>query len=324
MALSVKRIGRVQVEFRQLRHFVTLAEELHFGRAAKRLSMTQPPLSLSIHHLEERWGIKLFDRNSKRVVLTPVGAAMLQKARELLLYAQQTQEYADRLAQGKGGNLQIGFSAAMLLYRGLASVFADFATAHPEIDLSLREASSQEQRDLVYAGRLDAGFVNLPHAPQELESVLMVEEYMMACLPGRHPLSRKATIALSELRDEPFVLMAERAARPTYLHAMAMCDAAGFHPKVALEVVSMLSIVALVAHGFGVAVLPESMRQAGIPGAKFVRLKGMRPQPTVYLVWHRNRIAAGLLALIKAVQDASICSRLSPKDRDTLRSRVLR
>ena len=304
------------MELRQLKHFVVLAEELHFGRAARRLHMTQPPLSLSIGQLEARLGFKLFTRDSKRVALTPAGSAFLVKARELLLHLEQTHEFGQMLASGRAGQLEIGFSSATLLYRGLASILADFTAANPDVHLALREASSQDQCDLVRAGRLDAGFVNFSSPPPGLEGMVMMEEHFMACLPASHPvlknLGARAGIAIEALRDEDFVLISEKAARAYRNHVIALCDAAGFQPRVTLDVVSLLSVVALVAHGMGVSIVPESMSRAGIPGARFVRIRGSQLQPSVHMVWNRERQPTGLTALIDTVQQ-SVKARRAPR-----------
>lgn len=292
------------MELRQLKHFVTLADELHFGRAAKRLHITQPPLSLSINQLETRIGFKLFDRDSKRVALTPAGAAFLPKARDLLKHLEQTHEFAQMLASGRAGRLEIGFTAGTLLYRGLASILADFTAANPDIQLSLREASSQDQCDLVRAGRLDAGFVNFSSPPPGLEGLIMMEEHFVACVPDSHRLAGKASISIDELRNEDFVMISEKAAHAYRNHVIALCDAAGFQPRITLDVVSLLSVVALVAHGLGVTILPESMSRSRLPGARFIRLRGSRLQASVHMVWNHERQPPGLTALIHTVQQS--------------------
>lgn len=297
------------MELRQLKHFVTVAEELHFGRAARRLFMTQPPLSLSINQLEVRLGFKLFERDSKRVALTPAGAAFLPKARELLQHLEQTHEFAQMLAGGRTGRLEIGFTAGTLMYRGLASILASFTAANPDVQLNLREASSQDQCDLVRAGRLDAGFVNFSSPPPGLEGIVMMEEHFVACVPQTHRLAKKTAIDIAELRDEDFVVISEKAARAYRNHVIALCDAAGFQPRITLDVVSLLSVVALVAHGMGVTVLPETMSRAGLPGARFIRLRGAKLQPSVFMVWNRDRQPPGLAALVHTVQQSFKASR---------------
>ena len=176
------------MEFRHLRYFLALAEELHFGRAAQRLSISQPPLSLNIQQLEASVGAQLFTRNSRGVQLTAAGQAFVPAARALLAQAGAAAREAREVAQGQAGELQIGF-AGTLLYCGLPQVLQRFQDSHPRLRLVLRELSSSEQLSELVRDRLDVGFVHTPRVPPGFEQVLVASQTLVACLPQAHPLA---------------------------------------------------------------------------------------------------------------------------------------
>ncbi|MDO9293047.1 MAG: LysR family transcriptional regulator, partial [Hydrogenophaga sp.] len=171
------------MEFRHLRCFTVLAEELHFGRAAQRLAMTQPPLSMNIQQLESDVGARLFERNSRGVALTAAGLAFLPRAQALLEQAALAAREARDVGQGLVGQLQIGF-AGTVLYRGLPQVLRDFAAAHPKLRLALRELSSSEQLVELVHDRLDLGFVHTTRVPAGFSQILVSSQPFMACLPS--------------------------------------------------------------------------------------------------------------------------------------------
>ena len=290
-----------ELDLKLLRFFVVLAEELHFGRAARRLHLTQPPVSKAIKQLEQNLGIKLFDRDSKHVVLTPVGQAMLAKAKETLLHARNTAAFARSIAAGQSGRISVGFTAVML-YRGLGRVMDRFIIDFPEIEVGFTETVSQRQIELVRSGSLDAGFINSPLAPSGIESLKVCHEHYVACLPVRHPLARSRQLSLSALQNEPFLVFEREASLAFHDHMMAMCAAAGFQPLTRQYSGQILTLVALVAAGFGVTVVPESVRNAGMKGVAFVPIAGSGAQPAAFLIWHANRSTPGLLSFINTVR----------------------
>ena len=289
------------MELRQLRHFVVLAEEMHFGRAAKRLFMTQPALSNSLMRLEEEMQVRLFERDSKAMSITVVGRAMLQRAQEIVSLTEKLEQFGRSMAAGRAGMIEIGFTGT-LLYRGLADILNRFSAAFPEIDLSVREISSQVQIDMLRSGRLDAAFINSPVPPAGLSSLALFEERFVACLPDRHPLAGKRQIDVKELRDDVFVMFSRDPSPAYYDHVMSICAAAGFQPKVRIGAGQVLSIVALVASGLGVSLVPESVAKAGIAGAAYVPLRGVERQPSAFLTWNAQRDVPGLEALIDTVR----------------------
>ena len=256
------------MEFRHLRCFTVLAEELHFGRAAQRLAMTQPPLSMNIQQLEASVGAQLFTRNSRGVALTAAGQAFLPAARALLDGANEAARQARDVAQGLAGQLQIGFAGAVL-YRGLPQMLQAFGQAHPGLRLVLRELSSSEQLiDLVH-DRLDVGFVHTTRVPKGFSQILVSSQPFMACLPAHHPAAQAQSLSLDRLQGEPFAIVSRAVSADYHDRILAACADAGYEPEVRLELQHWLSVVSVIGQGLGVGLVPAALAQAGLPGVVF-------------------------------------------------------
>lgn len=289
------------MELRQLRHFVILAEEMHFGRAAARLFITQPALSTSVMRLEEGMQVRLFERDSKAVSMTLVGRTMLARAKEIVSLADKLEHFGRAVAAGRAGVVEVGFTGT-LLFRGLAPLLKSFRDSFPQIELSVRELTSQVQVDMLRTGRLDAAFVSTPVPPAGLASFVLFEERFVACLPERHPLAGKRQVDVRQLRDEEFVMLSRDASPAYYDHIVAIGAAAGFQPNVSMVAAHVPSVVALVASGIGVSLMPESVGKLGIPGAVFVPLRGVGRAATAFMAWNPQRDVPGLQSLIDTVQ----------------------
>lgn len=289
------------MELRQLRHFVMLAEEVHFGRAAKRLFITQPALSTSVMRLEEEMGVRLFERDSKAVSTTVIGRAVLARAREIVSLSDKLEHFGRAMAAGRAGFLEVGFTGT-LLFRGLADIFTGFRNSFPEIELSMRELTTRTQLELLRDGRIDAAFVASPLPPAGLASFALFEDRFVACLSERHPLAHKRQLDVRQLRDELFVMLARDVSPAYYDHIMGICAEAGFQPSTRIAAAQSTSIVALVAAGQGVSLMPESVSKAGIRGAVFVPLRGVGRQPSSFMAWNPQRDVPGLKSLIEVVK----------------------
>lgn len=290
------------MEFRHLRYFLVLAEELHFGRAARRLSISQPPLSLNIQQLEASIGAKLFTRSSKQVALTAAGLAFVPAARALLDQAAQAAGHARDVGQGMAGSLAIGFSGTML-YSGLPTILERFQAEHPLLRLTLKELSSSEQLVELAHDRLDLGFVHTTRVPPELSQILVSSQAFICCLPAGHALARKRSLSLSALQGEPFAVVS-RAVSPDYHERiLAICTEAGFYPEMRYELRHWLSVVSLVSQGMGVALVPAALRQSAMAGAAFVPLDAATTPYDTHCLWKRARGGhAALAAFVKAVR----------------------
>lgn len=292
------------MEFRHLRCFTVLAEELHFGRAAQRLSMTQPPLSLNIQQLEASVGARLFERNSRGVSLTAAGDAFLPRATALLEQAAQAAREARDVGQGLAGQLQIGF-AGTVLYRGLPQVLREFAAAHPKLRLALLELSSSEQLVELVHDRLDLGFVHTTRVPAGFSQILVSSQPFMACLPAKHPLAGESRLSLDQLNGNPFAIVM-RAVSPDYHdRILGACADAGFEPALAFGLRHWLSVVSVIAQGLGVGLVPAALQQAGLPGVAFVPLaQPLQPYDT-HCLWRTGRDQSALGAFLAAVRQAA-------------------
>ena len=292
------------MEFRHLRCFTVLAEELHFGRAAQRLAMTQPPLSLNVQQLEASVGARLFERNSRGVALTAAGLAFLPRAQALLEQAAMAAREARDVGQGLAGQLHIGF-AGTVLYRGLPQVLRAFGSAHPRQRLVLRELSSSEQLVELVHDRLDLGFVHTTRVPAGFSQILVSSQPFMACLPAGHALAAQAVLPLERLKGEAFAVVM-RAVSPDYHdRILAACADAGFEPALHFELRHWLSVVSVIAQGLGVALVPAALQQAGLPGVVFVPLAQPLAPYDTHCLWRTGRDEAALGAFLATVRAAA-------------------
>ena len=302
------------MELRHLRYFVVLAEELHFGRAARRLAISQPPLSVAIRQLEASVAAQLFERNSKEVRLTPAGQALQVSARRLLQQAEEAAAEARDESQGSAGRLRIGFVGAML-YRGLPQALARFRAAHPAVRITLAELNSGEQMTELLHDRMDIGFVHTSRMPAELRHVLLLSEPFVACLPAGHRLARRRAVSLADLRDEPFVLFSRNASPDYHERILSICADAGFRPEVRHEVRHWLSVVSLVSQGLGVALVPDAMRHAALRGAVFRPLEEDVARSDAYGVWRDGPGNVLIQGFLQAMQAGSPGAPAAASDR---------
>lgn len=300
------------MELRHLRYFVVLAEELHFGRAARRLAITQPPLSFNVRRLEEDLGVRLFERDSKRVVLTPAGEAFLREARHILDQADRARDLARAVAGGRIGQLEVGFTGSMV-YRGVPEMVSAFSARHPGIEVTLRELSTVEQVDALVHGRLDAGFVNAIAVPAGLAGEALVEEPFVCCIPATHALAGARSIALERLAREPFVMFARDVSPANYDNVMSVCAAAGFHPDTRFAARQWLTIAALVANGLGVALVPQSIARTQVAGARFVPIRDEHARSNAYFLWNPRRDVPGLASFVDTVRATLRGRRMDPR-----------
>jgi DNA-binding transcriptional LysR family regulator len=271
------------MELRHLRYFVAVAEELHFGRAAERLFIAQPPLSQQIQQLERELGVSLFQRTSRRVQLTPAGEAFLPEARQVLSGLETAATVARRAARGETGWLGIGF-AASATYDLLPSVLHDFRERFPEIALSLRELNAAEQALALHDRSIHVGFAR-PYVEQpEMRVEAVLREPFLVALPESHPLARQSDLALSQLANAPFVSFPEQPL-PSYAEVVrTVCEAAGFTPHVVQEVREMQTAISLVAAGLGIALLPASVQHLHRDGVVYCPLREPAPRTELAVV----------------------------------------
>lgn len=286
-----------------LRYFVVLAEELHYGRAAQRLAITQPPLSAAIQQLESELGVRLLDRNPKRVQLTAAGSAFLVEARQVLAGVARAAETARAVAGGLRGRLEVGVTGSMA-YRDVPRIVRAFQQRLPGIELTLRELSTVEQLDALQRGQLHAGFVNAATVPAPLAALALPAETLVACLPAGHPLAGEALLDLRALADEAFVMFTRDVAPAHHDHVVATFSRAGIHPRMVHATRQWLTVVALVAGGLGVALVPASVARSGAAGVRFVPLAQPATLGVGLLAWSAAPGADGGAVLASFVETA--------------------
>jgi DNA-binding transcriptional LysR family regulator len=295
------------MEFRHLRYFLMLAEELHFGRAAQRLAISQPPLSLNIQQLEASVGAQLFTRNSRGVQLTAAGQAFVPAARALLAQAGAAAREARDVAEGQSGQLQIGFAGTML-YCGLPQILSRFQASHPRLRLVLRELSSTEQLSELLRDRLDVGFVHTPRVPPGFEHILVTSQPLVACLPARHPLAGAASLRLAQLQGQELVVVSRTVSPDYHERILQCCEHAGWLPQVVHELRHWLSVVSLVSQGQGAALVPQALAQSAMAGAVFVPLQDVDVRYDTRCLWRSERDQTALKDFVQAVRSEAVSS----------------
>ena len=295
----------MNLELRQLRHFVTVAEELHFGRAAERLHMTQPPLSQSIAGLEELLGAALFLRNRRQVALTAAGSALLPEARRLLGDASALPGLVRRAAEGRAGRLTLAF-VSTADYSVLPAILQRYRAAFPDVQLVLREATSDVQAEELLDGRIDAGFV-IPPLPEQAGTALdyrkVLEEPLILCAPaGLDALAGSGPVRRRDLPPLPLVIF-PRAAAPALYDAILSCfRAAGITPVIGQEALQMQTIVSLVSGGMGLALVPQSVSNLMRAGVEYRALVDPTPLAETGLAWRRDSAAPVLRGFLDLIE----------------------
>ncbi len=274
------------IDLRPLRQFVAVAEELHFGRAAERLAMTQPPLTLAVQSLERQLGVALFDRRHRAVALTAAGRVLLEEARRLLAAAQALPQAVQRAARGESGTLRLAFVSS-IAYGALPQWLRAYRESHPGIVLHLREATLDVQIAAFYAGEIDAGFVlHAPAAqPAGLTAMAVLSEPLWLALPEGHRAATRKTVRVADLAATPLVIF-PRGVSPTLYDAIFAAQAErGWTPAVAQEAIQMQTLVSLVSAGIGAAWVPQTVTRLQRPGVVYRRLAGAAVMAQTSLVW---------------------------------------
>lgn len=275
-------------ELRRLRYFLTVAEELHFGRAATRLHMTQPPLSMQIRQLEEEVGTELFVRGQRPLRLTAAGEDLVRHAREILSHVGQALESVRQTGEGAMGRLNIAFTSASVL--SLAPrLIGTYRRRFPEVRLELREMVTDEQIEAIGSGHVNAGILRTHVALESLQSRLIHEERLMLALPRDHALADRSSVSFSDLANEPMVSFSRQHAG--YFHRLiaGLYQQHSMTPYIVQEATQLYTVIALVAAGVGIAIVPASAERIYI---EHVVLRDFdasdMPTAQFFLAWRRD------------------------------------
>ena len=287
-----------QFELRQLRCFVAAAEELHFGRAAARMNMTQPPLSRQIQLLEHVLGVKLLDRTSRTVKLTPAGRVFLLEARRILRLTESAALATRRIASGEAGTIALGFTAASG-YSFLPRLLLQRASGAPNIDVALKEMVSAEQIEALTTGRIDVGLLRPPITRSEFTTLKVSSEPLVAALPFGDPRLAKAQLTLADFDAAPLVMYAPDGAG--YFHDMlvALFEAADITPITIQSLSQIHSILALVRSGLGAALVPEAAMSLHFDDVHFRPVTTVPAAPVeLYAAWRSDNDNPALAAFL--------------------------
>ena len=255
-----------EIELRHLRYFLAVVETLHFSKAAERLGMAQPPLSQQIKRLEQLIGHRLFDRTTRGVHLTLAGQLLAERARSTLDRVQDDLAQVRRLGRGEAGTLTVGFSGSVM-FTALPAAIESYRRLYPKVELRLREVVTSAQIPALLDGTLDLAFMRDGDGAEGILMSTLLKEHYVAVLPQSHPLARKRSLRVADLRNEPFVFFARRMGLLAFDRTMACCEVSGFRPKIVQEAPQWPTLVRLVGAGLGVSLAPACVSTVTIPGA---------------------------------------------------------
>lgn len=291
------------MELRHLRYFIAVAEELHFGRAAERLGISQPPLSQQIQALEEEIGARLFERTNRRVELTDAGRLFLDESRQVLAQVDKAVLLARRAHLGELGELKIGFTSSAPFTSTIPSSIHAFRKAYPDVHLDLQEMSSRQVLKALLEESLQVGVIRPLALPDAVHWVELFREPLVAVLRADHPLAAGSEdgLAIAALAEEPFVFFPRSYGTGLYDQVIALTRQAGFSPRIAQEASEAMTIIGLVSAGLGVSILPASFRRTRVDGVVYRALSDPEATTAVWLVRRQNEGSPLALSFIDLV-----------------------
>jgi DNA-binding transcriptional LysR family regulator len=281
----------LQVE--ELHSFVVLADELHFGRASKRLFVSQPALSKQIRRLEEKVGGALFTRTRRKVEITEAGRVLLAGADKVLREDEAALSLAKEAVLGRAGTLRIGFGIASVS-EILPRTILRFRKTYSQVELKMRDMSTPAQIAALVEGSIDIGIVRLPIAHTELDSLPLFHEQLVVATSGS--LSYNSRQGLAALRNQPFVFFPRATSATLHDHVLGLCRGAGFSPTIVQEASELFTILNLVRAGLGVSLVPSAARRMGVPGVRFHDLGLPEAKWRIGIAWNRLSDKAELIS----------------------------
>lgn len=292
------------MELRQLRYFVALAEELHFGKAAARLDIAQPALTQQIKALERAVGATLFNRTKRSVALSTAGQLMLEEARQLLRHADRTRAIAVQAGRGELGIVEIGFVGSATFSGVLASAILSFRQTRPQVDLRLYEMGIAQQLIQLDERKLDVGFVRPPvrNCPAGVVIETVTTEDIILAINEHHPFATRDPLYVRDLKDELFIVPSLQPGTGFFAHSEAVWNAAGFTPRVSQRATQLSTICSLVAAGLGVALLPGSLRRVMMANVVYRTLADVTQRSPMAVAFRRNELSPAVKAFIADIR----------------------
>lgn len=291
-----------QIELRQIKYFLAVAEDLHFRKAAERLFISQPGLSKQIKSMENGLGIRLFERHNRKVELTQAGLYLKEEFARYFKSLDYVLQHAKQLNDGLSGELRFGYVGSAM-QQVIPELLLAFRKKYPRILFSLKEMDNQSQIDSLLSHDIDIGFVRLDRIPRGLEAWTVINECFCLVLPASHPINDQNFKDLSQLKEASFILFDPRYSPSYYQKVMQIFSDHNFSPIVSHNTIHAGSIYKLVENNFGVSLVPKSLRSPHWSGVKFVELNNIPQRTELSAIWNsnnRNPILDHVLELIKS------------------------
>jgi DNA-binding transcriptional LysR family regulator len=285
------------MELRHLHYFKVLAEELHFRKASEKLHIAQPALSRQIKELESELDVKLFDRNRRKVLLTPAGKYLYTKTNSWFKQIEEAKREAKKIQNMEVGNIRIGYVASAM-HSVLPSFLVKIKKQHPQLQLSLAEMTTNDQLESIHNGSLEFGFVRCPIDDTLVSQKTVFKENFALVLPAKHPLANKKITTLSVLKNESFIFFPRHYNPGYYDKTISMCYQAGFSPNIQYEGVGSYTLLQMVASGLGVTILPFSIAKAFDERVKCAELKFIKEKPELAIIYDGKRLSPALQKLL--------------------------
>ncbi|MGL5942427.1 MAG: LysR family transcriptional regulator [Waterburya sp.] len=288
------------MELRHLKYFVAVAEELHFGRAAAKVQITQPVISDQIRRLEAELGVKLFFRTKRTVELTEPGKIFFKEAKQILQRVEKAVSIVQKADRGELGSLIIGYTGPAL-YTLLPKIIRSFRDRYPQVELVLKEICTNEQVEALNAADIEVGFLH-PPVDGDFEFISIMTEKMVLALPENHPLATLTKVPISKLSDQSFILFPQQEGPHLYSRILLLCQQAGFCPKVVQEVTPQPTMIGLVAAGIGVSFVSESLQNLNRPGVVYRELDVVTPELELVAAWKKDKVSPVLQKFLQIVR----------------------
>lgn len=279
----------MNIELRHLRYFVAVAETLHFGRAAERLRISQPPLSQQIQILEAQVGARLLARTNRSVALTPAGQQFLLDARQILSHVDDAALRAARLHQGRTGELKIGFTSSAPFIKSVSESLSTFRQRYPDVHIQMREMNTREQIAPLHEGGLELGLMRNTKLPETLAWRQILGEPLCALVHRLHPLAGESSVSLAQLAAEPFVFFDSQVGTGLYEDILGLLQRHGITPYITQEVGEAMTIISLVSAGLGVSILPASFQRVRLSDVVWLAIDEADARSELWLVWSKQR-----------------------------------
>ncbi|WP_410015065.1 LysR family transcriptional regulator [Sodalis sp. C49] len=281
----------MNIELRHLRYFIAVAETLHFGRAAEKLHISQPPLSQQIQILEQQIGARLLERNNRNVRLTPAGKQFLEQAWSIIEQVNQAAERAARIHRGESGEITIGFTSSTPFNQRISASLLAFRQQHPAVHIQMVETNTKQQIEPLMNGKFDMGVMRNTPLPEALGYQLLLRESLVAVVHQDHPLAGAAggRISVLQLAREPFVFFDRKVGTALYDETLLLLKEFGITPYITQEVGEAMTIIGLVSAGLGVSILPASFARIKVDSVRYLSLAEPQAKTEVWLVTHRQK-----------------------------------